>query len=89
MTKQEQVVANYPALMTFVKTKIGVPYQDRRDVVHTAIARCLASDNPESCTLSYMFRALVSTVQNHRRTENRNARKIRKLGTLGDVVRYA
>jgi hypothetical protein len=88
MTKQEQIVANYPALMSFVKNKIDVRPQDRRDAVHTTIARCLASDNPESCTLSYMFRSLVSTVTNMRRTENRHARKCRKFATLGDVVRY-
>ena len=88
MTKQEQIMANYQALIGFVSNRIEVRRQDRLDAVHTTIARCLASDNPESCTLSYMFRALVSTVTNMRRTENRHARKCRKLATLGDALRY-
>ena len=89
MTKQEQIVANYPKLMLFVKNRIKVPFQDRRDVVHTCVAQCLASDNPDSCELKYMFKALVSVVLNYRRRENAHERKRRKFALVRDFIRHA
>jgi hypothetical protein len=82
MDKQQQVSDNYRRLISFARD-LKIPTQDRYDVVHTAIVQCLQSDNPESCSLSYMFRAVVNTRSKwHRKTSNygRLLEKMRNLG---------
>lgn len=87
MTKHEQVTQHYRALLSFAWHRLRVPLQDRYDLVHSTIASCLASDNPESCTPNYMFRAMVRIRSNNHRTENRETRKRRKFASLGDCLR--
>lgn len=87
MTKHEQVTQHYRALLSFAWHRLRVPLQDRYDLVHSTIASCLASDNPESCTPNYMFKAMARTLSNIHRTENRETRKRRKFASLGDCLR--
>lgn len=87
MNKQQQVADNYARLLSFAWTGLRVPPQDKYDLVHTTIVKCLESDNPESCTLNYMFRAMANNLSKLRKRANNYERKLRRLASRADCLR--
>lgn len=87
MNKQQQVADNYARLLSFAWTGLRVHPQDKYDLVHTTIVKCLESDNPESCSLNYMFRSMANTLSKIRLRENNYARKLRRMASRADCLR--
>jgi hypothetical protein len=87
MNKHQQVADNYKRLVSFAWTGLRVHPQDKYDLVHTTIVQCLEADNPESCSLNYMFRAMANTLSKLRNRENNYARKLRRLASRADCLR--
>ena len=87
MNKQQQVADNYARLLSFAWTGLRVHPQDKHDLVHTTIVKCLESDNPESCSLNYMFRAMSNTLSKLRKRANNYERKLRRLSSRADCLR--